>query len=285
MFSKDAEEVVQKKEGERTFFDVFYNKPQLIFLHKKTERLAAALYLVTNLLPEKEPLRWSLRQQGVALVAAVLSFTSVPRSQQESEERQARLLLTEILALLEICRHAGIFSEMNVSVLRQECEALAALFAEPGYKNQDNRARPEETALFPKDFFHITAPDVSASGEDNDLGGKEGTKKEAVVSGYVHGSQNFSVVSKEMPKDVKDISKDTKDTLQKHTDGVKDKNRNRQKSVLALLKKKSPISVKDVVLVVTDCGEKTIQRELSAMVDEGILKKSGKRRWTTYSLG
>ena len=282
MFSKNIEKVIQKKEENEAFSDVFKNNPQLLFLHKKTERLTAALYMVTNLLPEKEPLRWSLRRQGVGLVSAVLSFISAPRNQRESEERQARTFLLKILALLEVSRHAGIFSDMNISVLKQECEALAVLFDESAYKNQDDRARTEEATLFPKDFFHIAASDTGVTSGENALRERNGAKKEPVVLGYQYGSRDFSGAPEEI---VKDISKKIKDNIYTHTNTTSDKNRDRRNSVLALLKKKSPISVKDVVRVVSGCGEKTIQRELSAMVDEGILKKSGKRRWTTYSLG
>ena len=44
------------------------------------------------------------------------------------------------------------------------------------------------------------------------------------------------------------------------------------------------MNVKDVLGVVAGVSEKTIQRELLALVDEGILKKEGERRWTLYSL-
>jgi hypothetical protein len=42
--------------------------------------------------------------------------------------------------------------------------------------------------------------------------------------------------------------------------------------------------IKDVSPLVTGCSEKTIQRELSAMVRSGILKKVGEKRWSRYSL-
>ncbi|MEK6878241.1 MAG: hypothetical protein AABY22_01465 [Nanoarchaeota archaeon] len=52
----------------------------------------------------------------------------------------------------------------------------------------------------------------------------------------------------------------------------------------SLIKRKKEIMIKDVVGLINDCSEKTIQRELLTLVDEGILKKEGERRWTRYSL-
>jgi DNA-binding transcriptional ArsR family regulator len=62
------------------------------------------------------------------------------------------------------------------------------------------------------------------------------------------------------------------------------KNTERRDAILSLLRKQSKVNVKDVLGVVAGVSEKTIQRELLALVDEGILKKEGERRWTLYSL-
>jgi predicted HTH transcriptional regulator len=58
----------------------------------------------------------------------------------------------------------------------------------------------------------------------------------------------------------------------------------RREVILALLKHKSPITVKDVGETIVDCSEKTLQRELVALVQEGVLKKEGERRWSNYFL-
>ena len=42
--------------------------------------------------------------------------------------------------------------------------------------------------------------------------------------------------------------------------------------------------IKDVSPLISGCSEKTIQRELLAMVYAGILRKMGEKRWSRYSL-
>lgn len=58
----------------------------------------------------------------------------------------------------------------------------------------------------------------------------------------------------------------------------------RRESILSVLKAKGPSYIKDISMVIRDVGEKTIQRELQALVSEGVITKSGERRWTTYTL-
>ena len=40
---------------------VFDGDEYMVFLYKKTERLTTALYMITNLFTESEPLKWTLR--------------------------------------------------------------------------------------------------------------------------------------------------------------------------------------------------------------------------------
>ena len=63
-----------------------------------------------------------------------------------------------------------------------------------------------------------------------------------------------------------------------------EKKTNRQEVILETLKTKSNLTIKDFAKVITDCSEKTIQRELLDLVEKGVIKKEGERRWSTYSL-
>lgn len=62
------------------------------------------------------------------------------------------------------------------------------------------------------------------------------------------------------------------------------KKNGRQSTIVSLLKRKKEIMIKDVTPLIPGCSEKTIQRELSEMVEEGILRKIGDKRWTRYTL-
>lgn len=56
----------------------------------------------------------------------------------------------------------------------------------------------------------------------------------------------------------------------------------RRKAILVLLDKKQKISIKDATDAIEGCSEKTIQRELLSLVEDGLVIKEGERRWSTY---
>jgi predicted ArsR family transcriptional regulator len=58
----------------------------------------------------------------------------------------------------------------------------------------------------------------------------------------------------------------------------------RQEAVLAVLRTKGPSYIKDISTVIRDVSEKTIQRELQALVTAGLISRTGERRWTQYAL-
>ncbi len=62
------------------------------------------------------------------------------------------------------------------------------------------------------------------------------------------------------------------------------KKNSRQSVIINILKRKKEIMIKDVTPIITGCSEKTIQRELAYMVELGLLKKMGEKRWSRYTL-
>lgn len=59
---------------------------------------------------------------------------------------------------------------------------------------------------------------------------------------------------------------------------------NRRERILTILKDKGEATIKDISEQVTDCSEKTIQRELIDLIKDGIIVRQGERRWSKYSV-
>lgn len=58
----------------------------------------------------------------------------------------------------------------------------------------------------------------------------------------------------------------------------------RRVRIATILGAKGEATIKDISEIITDVSEKTIQRELNAMIDENVVKRQGERRWSKYSL-
>ncbi len=56
----------------------------------------------------------------------------------------------------------------------------------------------------------------------------------------------------------------------------------RMSLILELVRKKKSLSIKEIAAVIKDCSEKTIQRELGSLIQQGLVRKVGERRWSLY---
>ncbi len=61
-------------------------------------------------------------------------------------------------------------------------------------------------------------------------------------------------------------------------------NQERSDRIIGLLKDIDGLGIKDIAAVITDCSEKTIQRELMSLIENGLVKREGERRWSRYFL-
>lgn len=58
----------------------------------------------------------------------------------------------------------------------------------------------------------------------------------------------------------------------------------RLERIKTVLEAKGEATIKDIADVVNDCSEKTIQRDLNNLINQGVVKREGERRWSRYTI-
>jgi len=234
------------------FSNIFEKDIRRVYIYKKSERLAKAIHLVAPAFRNSPSLRDRLDQVAIGLVdAAILP----PASARDALSRE----LLALSSVLSIARTSGMLSVMNVELIGREAHQLL-----------QEIASYEEPRLFMDD-----APSLAELAKDvASIGARE--SKDARLASHAA----FAPVQRTAaaPR-VRTMSDSASDKGQ-----IKDKNNDRREAIKSVLKSKGPSYIKDISTVIRDVSEKTIQRELQAMVDEGEITKAGERRWTTYAL-
>ncbi|MHB1316558.1 MAG: hypothetical protein ACYCZW_01740 [Minisyncoccota bacterium] len=241
--------------------DYFAKDQSFVFVYKKTEKLATATYMVTNLFGDNEPMKWSLRTKVSQLLSFIIGFKDVLESREYEFSDEVKTKVLEVVSLLEVASRSGLVSNMNYSILKTEfmnlLNGLSSL-------KKSTEERAEQT--LPKSFFDIHQVNIKSQGHN----------QSRVTEGYMqqdgkHKGQESS------EKEIMSF----KNTASEYGEPKKT---NRQSIIINLLKKKKDLTIKDIALVIKDCSEKTIQRELINLINTGVLKKTGERRWSRYSL-
>ncbi len=240
-------------------FDFIKDKPELIYLVKKLERLASAIHMVTNFLSEIEPLRISLREEcllalkNVLLRERAMGFISVENN------------ILHCVSLLNIGKGSVIISDMNAELLKKEFLGLLPVIGNM-YINERERLSFNASELNLE-----SAPDSEAGVSHEPL-------KDILFS---KGHKGIGDVLYETSI-LKDKIKDKKNLKSLKQAEKVDSTRSRM--ILDILKNRGEVGIKDITSLMKGVSSKTIQRDLGTLVSNGVLKKLGKRRWSRYLL-
>ena len=259
----------------------FYN-----FFEVKAEKLITAVYMVTNFLSDKEPMKWKLREACLSMLSevSVLKDTNA----QERSDILAHLLSTvsEVISILSIAHLSGFISEMNYSVLKREF-----VFIKKQIELRKEIKSSVGKLAFSENFFDI--PDryaLPVASSDQPISvmpkAREDRGQNNLPTNYSHAKEQKKDRRKMSYRDQKDNNLPVcpREENNCHSERVNTIKNKRRDTILQILKDKKELTIKDISLKITDCSEKTIQRELVSMLHFGILKKRGERRWSKYSL-
>jgi len=213
-------------------------------------KLAKVLYRVTELFPQEEPLRFSLRKKANEILSdTVLVFGSNPVILAVAEKRKLFEQIIKnieiISAFLELAETQNWVNQENFSVLKKEYKKIA-----------------QEVAL-----------------EDAILKTKQASKKTIIKNTLQIRPKNSVFDTKtsvatpianpasiprsrpiELPIELKD----------------------RQKKILQFLKTKGAVQVKDVKEILPDVTKRTLRRDFDLLLKNGLVGKRGDKNTTEY---
>jgi len=227
----------------------FSAEDYLIYIFKKTEKITSALYLVSGLLKDEEPMKWELRDKGMDLLSSSFTASSSVPGDKNSVIQSLFTAALETISLLNVAHISNLVSEMNHRILVREIDNIVRLLKDRLTSNAENAGY-----ILSEQFFKT--PDLFSSGFSDthnsiNKGQAERPSSKGISNGHIVTQQKKSI---------------------------------RQEQITNILKGQSNLTIKDFSKVIKDCSEKTIQRELLELVDKGVIKKEGERRWSRYSL-
>jgi len=247
------------------------------FVVLKTERLTSALYLVTSLLSDSEPLKWKLRESALGILSDIKKVETEHMADYGQDFVFYKNIdvdtlvksINDLNTLVSVAVSAGTVSTMNLVLLREEYQKLA---------DNINASVRESMRLFMLSGYD-RQPGYSSLPTQNQV-------TDRAYLGTVFNAKNLpqgQSLAKELKTgNIKDKTTDRQATDKLEADsGLKN---DRHDKIVSFLKDKGWLSIKDIATVVPECSMKTIQRDLSLMVEKGLLRKKGDRRWSRYTL-
>lgn len=241
------------------------NRPlfEASLLIARSEKVVTAAYLLTEHIEPLEPIRGRMRDLSLELLKDInMAGRAMFAAGMTERLSSLTLVLGELSALIDVAVLSRMISEGNGALLKRELSGLREMLG------QISGAISERMA-FPDDLFNL--PEMP---ELKTIPGKLPPRGGAPTPGIgeIHkGQKERNVLYRTSPHEGK--SEDNGDA-----------HANRRELILKLVRKEKLLSIKDIYGFFTGVSEKTIQRELTRMVSEGVLARKGDKRWSKYAL-
>lgn len=299
-----------------------------ILIAKKSEKLVSALYLVTDLMGDNEPIKHSLRKNGVALLSSMNSLAQLDVKDRVLELKMSLKSVTEITSMLHVAVTTGIVSKMNGELLMEGYRSLQLVLEkkQPIFTKEMFHVEDEEELNDDQGFssavtstsYDALTPLSLARLYDNkqELRRTEEALKQSRILAKMEIKGQINDAEEDVIKDRSEVDiKDKKTEFEKEKVIIKDihvrpasthsvlmqhaaarpasgslassfqmKKTSRREQILALFVRGVDVSIKDIAARIKGCSEKTIQRELNALLYDNVIERIGEKRWSRYVL-
>lgn len=212
--------------------------------YRRAERISAALHLVTNHVPEDEPIRSTIRNRGLELLSVILELRSGFRGPASEKGQSVLVSIRELISLIRLLAVSGYISVQNANAIAEALDELGSL---------------------------IVVSQKSALAEQLTI------SHEQLIPPTSHGG--FSRQERggsSMPPRVS--------RRQTNIESAQGSANQRAERIMDILKLGGMLGIRDIAANLPQYSEKMVQRELAELVTAGRVRKMGAKRWSRYQL-
>lgn len=224
-------------------------------IYNKSYRIAAAVFVISNIMDQNEELRTKIKKLSLDLVSMSVNLKDINFYDAKKLIADIEKKSLELMSMLDIASVSGLVSKMNGNILKEEFQLFISELNKFSEKLESNK-NVSVTGIFGESLItNINNLEKTNLKYHNEIG--EAYKSEQKVTSNNNELKNGNGHKR------KDLRKNT---------------------ILDFIKGHNDVSIKDIVPNIVGCSEKTIQRELIQLINDGKIKKVGERRWSKYLL-
>lgn len=287
----------------RSSYTGIYRNEELYDGAVKAERILAAVYLITNHIENSDRLRTELRSTASELVSELWRSVGHVGGEYVHGLAQSRRVLDVLMAHLRAAALSRLLSEVNAAIVERECVSLHRTVVRLESRAGIRDARSYSDQYTTPDLLQILTPSHTTAG----VAGHSGMSANHFFNTHqsIRSSTPVTPVSQhnQIPQTQTSstpgsaFEKQTKTSVRKHT-SVSNQNdithqndikttldqAKRLHKILTVIQDKKTVSIKDITDTVTGCSEKSVQRDLVILINKGLIKRTGNKRWSRYEI-
>lgn len=220
--------------------------------YRRAERLSAAIVLLTNHVPDTEPLRRTARELAVSLISTVLGVKDEMRSASSHKILELKVIVRNLITVIRLLAVSGSVSIQNAEAVTEALDGLVE------FLNASQKSNLAESVS-------ITRDDLM---DVRDIGTRDMMSDKNIRDRSVRTETSSKISESQAPAVAKDASNISSRSL----------------SIMEILRSDKELGIREIVSNLPEYSEKMIQRELAELVRLGRVSKVGLKRWSRYAL-
>ncbi len=270
----------------------------LSFSHNKAKNLVTALFMVTDIMDKDETIKNKLRNSGLEIISDIYNTSYWTNIKIKDIITKVAFIIT----LIDIASDLKMISSMNSNILKKEF-TLFLKSLEESIENISNEANQNLNDLFvhsevkKSNLFEVTeAFPIGHNGQDNEykIEQRKTNGQSSTNIGLQKGSTLLNALREiELSKTTQNSSQIKPKPIPKLKQKTNDKNivnsdkSNRREEIVKIIKdSRGGLTITEIKVKargeLATMSDKTLQRELVALVDLRVLYKTGEKRWSRY---
>ena len=235
------------------------------YVFKKTEKIVCTVFYLIGHADKghDEMVAASLKEVAKGALDAVLATLSCRARTAQDQLRAVLGTLVALASHIRVAQAAGVVREEIADILSLEIDTALRMIRQ--YCRPDTEDMPGTSSFGMDEVVSPLASYRTAYMPPKAVGERRLPARQSGGAARDEASGAFSSQGQD----------------KRQSKGQNTERRKAIKDILALNKRST---IKDISEKMQNCSGKTVQRELIAMVNEGLVLKSGVRRWSRYSL-
>lgn len=268
-----------------------------ILSHSK--KITEALYRITDLFPDKEPLKWLLRNESVQIFQLFVLFSNTnDLAKKFSCFEKISPKINQITHTLELASLNSFAANINFEVIKREYENINNIIinnkfvSHPLEDMDDLKLDTLSGHKTPLSLMSDINENINGHNNGNEITYKtENAEKKNIENNIIEEKEiinNEENVKREAESlKLKEIKREIINEAEDRNNNKMDKNLSeRADKIISIIKEKKDkkASINEIFDFFNGISKKTIQRELAKLVFMGYLQMGGIKRWRIYKL-
>lgn len=241
-------------------------------LAKRAERTATAIHMVSNFIAKDDSLRNDVRRHSLRVIKNLYKCITCDAYDQQFFLEEALVNIEYVMTTMSIARTTGTVSEMNTEILTNALQTLGGQIY----------AQLQIALRYEQKFSETIAPTIDKETLLDFL--QEAGSSAMLDDGFQQTLQD-ALTNKTTFKTTQNDT-ETKRQNKRHSNSQPSKSAadDRRIKIQEIISAKGDATIKDIATRITNCSEKTLQRDLVQLIKDNIIEKEGSKRWSVYRI-